>query len=279
MAKIIDGKLHAANVRAAVAANVAQATKKPALAVVLVGDDPASLVYINMKKNACAEVGISFSLHNLPGSATQAEVLAQIDTLNADANIHGIIVQQPLPAHLDKHVVVSRIAPMKDVDYLHPHNVGLMLTGQGKLMPCTPAGVIKLLHGEGINAAGKHAVVVGRSDIVGKPLAFMLLNENATVTICHSRTSDLAAMTRQADILIAALGRARFITADMVKPGAVVIDVGVNRLTNKKICGDVDYTPVAAIASYITPVPGGVGPMTVATLMENCFTAMKWQHA
>jgi methylenetetrahydrofolate dehydrogenase (NADP+)/methenyltetrahydrofolate cyclohydrolase len=265
----INGKMHSEAIRKDIKARA----KKCKLAVVLVGDNPASIVYINMKKKACEEVGFDFELFKLPETSTQDEVLALIDKINNDKSITGILVQQPFPAHLNKNEILSRLDPKKDVDCLHPYNVGLAMSGNGKILPCTPAGCISLLKREGIEIEGKHAVVVGRSDIVGKPLALMLLAENATVTLCHSRTKNLAEECRRADILVAALGSPKFITADMVKSGAVVIDVGVNRLDGKKVCGDVDYENVCKIASYITPVPGGVGPMTVAALMENCLKA------
>jgi methylenetetrahydrofolate dehydrogenase (NADP+)/methenyltetrahydrofolate cyclohydrolase len=276
MAKIICGKTHAGVIRAEVAKKSTGLGAK--LVVVLVGDNPASIVYINMKKKACEEVGIDFELRTLPESASQAEVLSLIDEINADPKITGVLIQQPFPPQLNKDEILSRMNPKKDVDCLHPYNLGLAATGQGKLLPCTPAGCVELLKREGIEIAGKNAVIVGRSDIVGKPLSLLLLAENATVTICHSRTKNLAEECRRADILIAALGRPKFITADMVKPGAVIIDVGVNRLEGKKICGDVDYDACAEVASYITPVPGGVGPMTVATLMENCVKALELQR-
>lgn len=271
---IIDGKAHAQAIRQAVKKRGINAH----LAVVLVGNDPASLVYINMKQKACEEVGFKSTLHKLSAEATQQEVISLIDSLNNDASVTGILVQQPFPPHLNKNEIVSRVAPNKDVDCLGPYNVGLSTIGKGLLLPCTPAGVITLLKRENIPINGKHAVVVGRSDIVGKPLALMLLANDATVTVCHSRTKDLPKVCRTADILVAAVGRPMFITADFVKEGAVVIDVGVNRLENKKVCGDVDFEGVKNIASYITPVPGGVGPMTVATLMENCLKAWEIQH-
>lgn len=288
--RIIDGKKHAADIRAEVAARIKEISARNfstarklrpvefKLAVVLVGDDPASIVYINMKKRACEEVGIAFELKKLPESATHAEVLALIDALNSDAAVTGILVQQPFPAQLNKEEILARLDPKKDVDCLHPQNVGLAATGQGKLLPCTPAGCVELLRREGVEIAGKKAVIVGRSDIVGKPLALMLLAENATVTLCHSRTKNLADECRRAEILVAALGRAKFITADMVAENAVVIDVGVNRLEGKKICGDVDFENIFGKASLITPVPGGVGPMTVATLMQNCVKAWELQN-
>ncbi|MCL2224628.1 MAG: bifunctional 5,10-methylenetetrahydrofolate dehydrogenase/5,10-methenyltetrahydrofolate cyclohydrolase [Defluviitaleaceae bacterium] len=278
MAKIICGKTHSAAIRGEVAARIKTDGIKAKLAVVLVGDNPASIVYINMKKKACEEVGLDFELKKLPESATQAEVLALIDEINNDAEITGVLVQQPFPPQLNKDEILSRLDPRKDVDCLNPHNVGLAATGQGKLLPCTPAGCIELLKREGIEICGKNSVIVGRSEIVGKPLALMLLAENATVTICHSRTKNLAEECRRADILVAALGRPKFITADMVKPNAIIIDVGVNRLEGKKICGDVDYDACEKTASHITPVPGGVGPMTVATLMENCVKAWEIQR-
>lgn len=274
--RLIDGKKHAADIRGEVKALAKGKNCK--LAVVLVGDNPASIVYINMKRKACEEAGIDFVLEKLPENSAQSDVLRLIDRLNGDPKITGVLVQQPFPPQLEKNAILSRMDPRKDVDCLHPYNAGLAMTGQGKLLPCTPAGCVELLRREGIEIAGKHAVIVGRSEIVGKPLAFMLLAENATVTICHSRTKNLAEECRRADILVAALGRPRFITADMVKPGAVVIDVGVNRLEGKKICGDVDFEKCKDIASYITPVPGGVGPMTVATLLENCVKAFELQN-
>lgn len=277
MAKRIEGKTHAAAIRAEVTARAV--SMKCKLAVVLVGDNPSSVVYINMKKKACEEVGIGFAVHKLPEEASQNEVLALIDSLNEDAEVTGVLVQQPFPAQLEKNKILSRLDPRKDVDCLHPYNVGLAMAGQGALLPCTPAGCLELLKRENVEIAGKKAVIVGRSDIVGKPLAFMLLAENATVTICHSRTKNLAEECRGADILVAALGRPKFIMADMVKDGVIVIDVGINRLEGKKVCGDVDYENVFEKASYITPVPGGVGPMTVAILMENCIKARELINA
>lgn len=278
MGKIIDGKAHAAAIRQEVKSRLAKANKKCKLAVVLVGDNPASLVYINMKKKACQEVGIDFMLHAMSESAEQEQVLELIDSFNQDPSVTGILVQQPFPPQLDKNKILSHLDPRKDVDCLHPYSVGMAMMGIGKLLPCTPAGVMTLLKRENIAIAGQQAVVVGRSEIVGKPQAFMLLAENATVTICHSRTHDLPEVCRRADILVAALGKPKFITADMVKPGAVVIDVGVNRLEGKKVCGDVDYENCLDKVSYISPVPGGVGPMTVATLMENCVKALELQN-
>ncbi|MCL2371993.1 MAG: bifunctional methylenetetrahydrofolate dehydrogenase/methenyltetrahydrofolate cyclohydrolase FolD [Defluviitaleaceae bacterium] len=272
---IIDGKAHAAAIRQEVKTQAASGANAH-LVVVLVGEDPASKVYIRGKEKACAEVGFKSTLISMPETSTQEEVLAVIEKLNKDPDVTGILVQQPFPAHLDKNKIVSFVAPEKDVDCLGPCNVGLAAMGQGKLLQCTPSGVIGLLERENIEIAGKHAVVIGRSDIVGKPLALMLLAKDATVTICHSRTKNLAEVCRRADILVAAVGRARLVTADFVKPGAVVIDVGMNR-NEKKLCGDVDYDAVKDIASYITPVPGGVGPMTIATLMQNCLRAWEMQ--
>ncbi|MCL2387334.1 MAG: bifunctional 5,10-methylenetetrahydrofolate dehydrogenase/5,10-methenyltetrahydrofolate cyclohydrolase [Defluviitaleaceae bacterium] len=275
MGKIINGTEHAAAIRAEVAKKAIGKDLK--LAVILVGDNPASIVYINMKKKACEEVGIGFELHKLPADIPESELIARIAMLNSSTEVTGILVQQPFPAHIDKHTILSYIAPPKDVDCLNPYNVGLAMVGQGELLPCTPAGCMELLQREGIELEGKHAVVVGRSDIVGKPLALMLLAKNATVTLCHSRTKNLAEECRRADILVAAIGSPRFVTADMVKEGAVVLDVGVNRLEGKKVCGDVDFDNVIDKVSYITPVPKGVGPMTVATLMKNIITAWELQ--
>ena len=278
MAKIISGKAVSAEVRQRIAEETAELKQKgitPGLAVILVGDNPASQVYVRNKEKACAEVGFYSEKYVLPGETTQAELLALIERLNADSRIHGILVQLPLPDQLDPQTVIEAIAPEKDVDAFHPMNVGGLLTGTSCFLPCTPAGVMELLHSERISPEGKHCVVLGRSNIVGKPMAMLLLRENGTVTICHSRTQNLADICRQADILIAAVGRARFVTADMVKPGAVVIDVGMNRDENGKLCGDVDYGAVEPVADYITPVPGGVGPMTIAMLMQNTLTAAR----
>lgn len=278
MAQILNGKAVAAVLKTRVKEKIST-DNPPSLAVVLVGQNPASLTYIRGKEKACNEVGIRFQLHALEENTSQADLLALIDTLNADNNIHGLLVQQPLPPHLDKHAVVSRIDPRKDVDCLHPHNVGLVMTGRARLLPATPAGVIMLLDECGVSLEGKHCVIIGRSDIVGKPLALMLLARDATVTVCHSRTQGLADICRRADVLVAAAGRPRLVTPDMISPGCIVVDVGVNRLEGKKICGDVDYKGCFEKASFITPVPGGVGPMTVAVLMENCLKAWEAQHA
>jgi len=247
----------------------------PGLAVVLAGDDPASRVYVRNKGCACTEVGLYSEQHDLPASVTEVEVLEQVRMLNADPRIHGIMVQLPLPAHVSGEQVLRAIAPDKDVDGFHPLNVGLLATGHPAFVPCTPAGVMKMFDLEGIDPEGRHAVIVGRSNIVGKPMAMLLQQRNATVTICHSKTRDLGAVTRRADILVAAIGRARFLTGDMVKPGAVVIDVGINRLPDGqgKLAGDVDFQGVLGRASHLTPVPGGVGPMTIAMLLENTVLA------
>lgn len=280
MAIRIDGKAVAAQVRAQVAQDAAALKARgvqPGMAVVLVGDDPASKIYVNNKKKACAETGIYSEEHILPAETTQEELLALIEKLNADEKIHGILVQSPLPKHLDEKLVVEHIDPRKDVDAFHAYNVGRIMIGDYTFLPCTPAGVIELIRSAGIVIEGKSCVVVGRSNIVGKPMAMLLLHCNGTVTICHSRTKNLAEICRGADILVAAVGRAKMITADMVKPGAVVIDVGMNRDENGRLCGDVDFDAVEPVASYITPVPGGVGPMTIAMLMKNAVRAAELQ--
>ena len=283
MARLIDGKAVAAQVRAEVTSEVetlkAQGIQ-PGLAVVLVGDDPASRVYVNNKKKACAATGIYSEEYALPGETSQARLLALIETLNQKPEISGILVQSPLPkgGDLDEAAVVEAIDPQKDVDAFHAYNVGRLTQGRPLFQPCTPAGVIELIRSTGVPIAGKRAVVIGRSDIVGKPMALLLLRYDATVTVCHSKTQNLPEITRQADILVSAVGRAGFVTAGMVKPGAVVLDVGMNRDEAGKLCGDVDFAAVEPIASFITPVPGGVGPMTIAMLMKNTVTAAKLQH-
>ena len=280
MATRIDGKAVAAKIRAQVAQDVEALKARgicPGMAVVLVGDDPASKIYVNNKKKACAETGIYSEEHLLPAETTQEELLALIEKLNADEKIHGILVQSPLPKHLDEKLVVEHIDPRKDVDAFHAYNVGKIMIGDFTFLPCTPAGVIALIRSTGVPIEGKNCVVVGRSNIVGKPMAMLLLHNNGTVTICHSRTKNLAEICRGADILVAAVGKPKFITADMVKPGAVVIDVGMDRDENGKLCGDVDFDAVEPIASYITPVPGGVGPMTIAMLMKNAVRAAEIQ--
>lgn len=246
---------------------------QPGLAVVLVGDDPASQIYVRNKERAAIEAGIYSEVHRLSAHADEAVVLKFIEDLNADPRIHGILVQLPLPPHIDEDKVIELISPAKDVDGFHPYNVGRMAIGEGGFQPCTPQGVMKLFEREGIEVSGKHAVVVGRSNIVGKPMALLLINAGATVTVCNSRTKDLAAITRQADILVVAVGRAGLVKADMVKPGVVVVDVGMNRLPNGKLTGDVEFAAVAEKAAYLTPVPGGVGPMTITMLLANTLAA------
>ena len=277
-AQIIDGKAVSANLRQTIKAETAQlvaAGTTPGLAVILVGDDPASHVYVNNKKKGCSEVGFYSEVYELPASTTQQELLALVEKLNKQENIHGILVQSPLPKHLDEEAVVLAIDPNKDVDAFHPVNVGHIMIGDYRFLPCTPAGIMELLKAVDIDPKGKECVVIGRSNIVGKPMAMLLLHAHGTVTICHSRTKDLAEVTRRADILVSAVGKAGFVTADMVKPGAVVIDVGMNRNAQNKLCGDVDFEAVKEVAGYITPVPGGVGPMTITMLLRNTLTAAK----
>ena len=277
MAIRIDGKAISAEIRAELKekteAFAAARGYRPGLAVIIVGEDPASQVYVRNKKRACEEVGFYSRGYELPASTSQEELLALIDTLNADPAIHGILVQLPLPKHLDESEVLVRIDPKTDGDAFHPYNVGKIMIGDYRFLPCTPAGVMALLERTGIEIAGKRCVVVGRSNIVGKPMAMLLLHANGTVTVCHSRTKELSSITREADILVVAIGRADFITADMVRPGAVVIDVGMNRRADGKLTGDVDFAAVEPIASAITPVPGGVGPMTITMLLQNTLTA------
>lgn len=279
MATIIDGKAISAAVRAELKSEtealIASTGVRPGLAVIIVGEDPASQVYVRNKRRACDEIGYYSESYELPANTTQEELNALVDKLNADPHIHGILCQLPLPKHLDENQVILRIDPKKDVDAFHPYNVGKIMIGDYSFLPCTPAGVMVLLERSGIEVAGKECVVVGRSNIVGKPQAMLLLHANGTVTICHSRTRNLAEVCRRADILIAAIGKPEFFTADMVKEGAVVIDVGMNRKADGKLCGDVDFASVAPKASYITPVPGGVGPMTITMLMKNTLTAAK----
>ncbi len=282
MATIIDGKAISAAVRAEVAKEVEDLKAKgitPGLAVIIVGDDPASRVYVNNKKKACAEAGIYSEEFALPADTTQEELLALVASLNGRSDINGVLCQLPLPKGLSDKDVIEAISPIKDVDAFHAQNVGNIMIGDYHFLPCTPAGVMELLHRSGVEVSGKRCVVIGRSNIVGKPMAMLLLHENGTVTVCHSKTQDLAAVCREADVLVAAVGRAKFVTADMVKPGAAVIDVGMNRDENGKLCGDVDYAAVEPIAGYITPVPGGVGPMTIAMLLKNTLMAAKLQNA
>ena len=275
MAKIIDGKAISAAIRSEIKDEILNSDVKPGLAVILVGNDPASAVYVRNKKKACEEVGIYSESYELSAETTQEVLLSLIDKLNKKDDIHGILVQLPLPKHIDENAVILAIDPSKDVDAFHPYNVGRIMTGDYAYLPCTPAGVMMLLERSGISVSGKKCVVVGRSNIVGKPQAMLLLHANGTVTICHSRTADLAKECREADILVVAIGKADFITGDMVKEGAVVIDVGMNRRADGKLTGDVDFASVEPKASYITPVPGGVGPMTITTLMTNTLTAAK----
>ena len=277
MAKIIDGKLISAQIREEIAEKVkdynAKTGKLPGLAVVIVGENPASQVYVRNKKRACEQVGFNSWVYEMPESTTQDELNALIDKLNDDANVHGILVQLPLPKHLDEEQVILRIKPEKDVDAFHPTNVGRITIGNPKFLPCTPAGIMELLHRSNVEISGKECVVVGRSNIVGKPMALLLLSENGTVTVCHSKTKNLKEVCRRADILVVAIGKADFVTADMVKEGAVVIDVGINRNAEGKLTGDVDFASVSEVASYITPVPGGVGPMTITMLLQNTLRA------
>ncbi|MBQ2093681.1 MAG: bifunctional methylenetetrahydrofolate dehydrogenase/methenyltetrahydrofolate cyclohydrolase FolD [Ruminococcus sp.] len=280
--QIIDGKKVSANVKERVRLECERLVKEhgvtPGLAVVIVGDDPASRVYVNNKKKACELVGFKSEEYALPAETTQEELLSLVDTLNNKDDINGILVQLPLPKHLDDKSVIERISPKKDVDAFHAVNVGKIMLGEYDFLPCTPAGVMEMLHQYEIPVEGKQCVVIGRSNIVGKPMGMLLLHENGTVTICHSRTKNLKEVCQRADILVAAVGRAKFVTADMVKDGAVVIDVGMNRDENGKLCGDVDFENVKDKCSYITPVPGGVGPMTIATLMKNTLKACRLQN-
>ncbi len=273
---IIDGKQTSAKLRQSIYDKVAELKKKgvnPGLAVIIVGDDPASRTYVNNKKKACAECGIYSEEYALPAETEEKELLELISVLNGRDDINGILVQLPLPKHISEEKVILSIDPKKDVDAFHPQNVGAIMTGDYEFLPCTPAGVMALLEEYGIDVSGKSAVVIGRSNIVGKPQAMLLLHKNATVTICHSRTKDLAEVTRQADIVVAAIGKLEFVTKDMIKPGAVVIDVGINRNAEGKLRGDVNFEEVKDVASYITPVPGGVGPMTITMLMQNTLRA------
>lgn len=278
---IIDGKAVSKKVKEDVKAECEQLKAKgvtPGLAVIIVGDDPASQVYVHNKEVACEACGFYSVKYALPAETTQEELNALIDKLNKDDKINGILCQLPLPSHLDDKEVINRIDPLKDVDAFHPVNVGAIMIGDYNYLPCTPAGVMELIHSTGVDVSGKKAVVMGRSNIVGKPMAMLLLHENATVEITHSRTQNLADITKKADILVAAIGKAKFVKADMVKDGAVVIDVGMNRDENGKLCGDVDFEDVKDKCSFITPVPGGVGPMTIAMLMKNTLTAAKIQN-
>lgn len=284
-AQIIDGKSIAAGIRAEIAQDVAAFRQEsgvtPHLAAVLVGENSASEVYVRSKRRACEKAEMGSSLHRLAETTSEAELLELVATLNADRSVHGILVQLPLPRQISETAILDAVDPLKDVDAFHPHNVGLLVQGRPRFLPCTPHGCQRLIEAAGVETAGAHAVVLGRSEIVGKPMALLLMQRggaaDATVTVCHSKTRDLAAVTRQADILIAAIGRPEFVTAEMVKPGAVVIDVGINRLDDGRLVGDVDFKGVQETAGALTPVPGGVGPMTIAMLLENTLRAARLQ--
>lgn len=281
MYKIISGKEVSEAVKLRVADEVKELKAQgiePCLAVILVGDDPASRVYVNNKKKACEFCGIRSLEYVLPAETKEEELIELVEKLNNDESVNGILCQLPLPKHLDEKKVLNLIKPEKDVDAFHPENVGHIMIGDFNFLPCTPAGIMEMLHYENINLEGKNCVVIGRSNIVGKPMAMLMLKENATVTICHSKTKNLKEVVADADIIVAAVGKANFVTADMVKDGAVIIDVGINRMDDGKLCGDVDFKACKEKASYITPVPGGVGPMTIATLMQNTITATKIQN-
>ncbi|MBE7050530.1 MAG: bifunctional methylenetetrahydrofolate dehydrogenase/methenyltetrahydrofolate cyclohydrolase FolD [Ruminococcaceae bacterium] len=274
--QILDGKKVSQKVKDSLKERVAQLKKEgvnPGLAVVIVGDDSASRVYVNNKKKACEYCGIYSEEYALPGETTQEELLELVEKLNNKSDIHGILVQLPLPKHIDEETVINAIRPEKDVDAFHPANVGKIMIGNFDFLPCTPAGVMELLDDAGIDLCGKRCVIIGRSNIVGKPQAMLMLHKNATVTICHSRTQNLKEVAKEADVLVVAIGKAKFVNEEYIKDGAVVIDVGMDRDENGKLCGDVDFDSACKKASYITPVPGGVGPMTIATLMKNAVTA------
>lgn len=279
MAEIIDGKLVSSVVRSKIAEEILDFKNNtgivPGLAVVIVGDNPASMVYVRNKKKACEQVGINSYEIALPADISEADLLERVIQLNNDESVHGILVQLPLPAHINEETIINAIDPKKDVDAFHPSNVGRIMIGNYSFLPCTPAGIMDLLDYYNISISGKKCVVLGRSNIVGKPMAHLLLEKNGTVTVCHSRTADLKEETKNADILVVAIGKPEFVTADMVKDGAVVIDVGINRTEDGKLVGDVDFAGVSNVASYITPVPGGVGPMTITTLLKNTLTAVK----
>ena len=275
-ARILDGKALAAAVRASVKETVARLAARgvrPGLAVILAGDNPASAVYVRNKARACEETGVRSEVHRYGADVTERALLDRIAALNADPGVHGILVQLPLPDRTNARRVLEAVAPAKDIDGFHFENLGALVAGQPKLVPCTPAAVLRLIEHAGVALAGRHAVVIGRSSIVGKPLALLLLQKDATVTICHSKTMELQKLTREADVLVAAVGRPKLVTAAMVKPGACVIDVGINRLPDGTLAGDVDFDAVRNVAGWITPVPGGVGPMTIALLLENCVRA------
>ena len=279
MAEIIDGKYVSSEVRKNLKEEIADFKENykvvPGLAVILVGDDPASAVYVRNKHKGCLEVGINSYEITMPKETTEAELLSEIDRLNLDENVHGILVQLPLPKHISEERVLNRISPKKDVDAFHPENVGKIMLGKYSFLPCTPAGIMELLSFYNVEVEGKECVVLGRSNIVGKPMSMLLLSKNGTVTVCHSRTKNLSEITKRADILVVAIGKALFVGEDMVKPGAVVIDVGINRMPDGKLAGDVDFDAVSKKASMITPVPGGVGPMTITMLLKNTLTAAR----
>jgi methylenetetrahydrofolate dehydrogenase (NADP+)/methenyltetrahydrofolate cyclohydrolase len=285
MTTLLDGKQLAATMQQEIAVEAAAFARqhgvKPGLAAVLVGDNPASQIYVRNKRKACEKAGLESWLHELPASSSQQQLLTLINQLNNDPKVHGILVQLPLPPQIDEKAVIKAVAPLKDVDGFGPENLGLLAAGYPRYLPCTPAGVHQLMVRNGITPEDKHVVIVGRSNIVGKPLALILMQKlpgaNATVTVCHSRTANVGALTRQADIIVMAIGQARFLKADMVRPGAVVIDVGMNRLPDGKLCGDVDFAAVKEVASAITPVPGGVGPMTITMLLHNTVAAARLQ--
>jgi len=278
-ARLIDGKALAQGIRERIGKDVAelyaQTGIRPGLAAILVGDDPASKLYVKNKEKACDAAGIYVDEHKLPASTTQAELLALIEKVNADPKVHGILVQLPLPKQIDSKVILDAVSPQKDADGFHPYNMGRLVEGVPMFTPCTPKGILKMIESTGVAIEGKRAVVVGRSNIVGKPAALLLMHRHATVTVCHSKTRDLPAVCREADILVVAIGRPKFVTANMVRDGAVVVDVGVNRLESGAFVGDVDFGPVSEKASWISPVPGGVGPMTIAMLLENTLESAK----
>ena len=282
MAQIIDGKAISAKIKEGLKQEVAQMTAqgvRPGLAVVIVGNDPASRVYVNLKKRDCEELGILSKEYALPEDTSEEALLQLIDTLNHDASIHGILVQLPVPKQIDENKIIAAISPEKDVDAFHVQNVGKIMVGTYSFLPCTPAGCMELIASTGVEISGKNCVVVGRSNIVGKPMAMLLLHKNGTVTIAHSKTENLAEVCQNADILVAAVGKPKLIKGDMIKPGAVVIDVGTTKMPNGKLCGDVDFEEASKVAGYITPVPGGVGPMTRVILMKNTVTAAKLQNS
>lgn len=278
---IIDGRLIAQNIKSDLKEEIENLKLKginPGLAVILVGEDSASKIYVKNKKRCCDELGIFSEEFYFPEDTSEKEIINLIEKLNQDKKINGILVQLPLPSHINQKNITESILPEKDVDAFHSSTIGNLLTNHTKLLPCTPAGIIEIFHRENISLVGKHCVIIGRSNIVGKPLAFMLINEDATVTICHSKTKNLSEICKNADIIVCAVGKAKFLNRNMIKKGAVIIDVGINRDENGKICGDVDFDDVKNIASAITPVPGGVGPMTIAMLMKNTITATKIQN-